>query len=204
MSLRDPARVSRFEKHGDLIDGDLLESISAGDELALERLYQRYFRKLIGFAVRVTGRTDVAEEVASDTVMAVWCGAKGYEGRSRPSTWIFGIAYRIALKARKRLERTVEEIEVDLAAELPDPEGGKAIENLFLRRQLARAMRHLSPEHRAVIQLTYYYGYSYPEISEILACPVGTVKSRMSHARSRLTHFLVNPQSTSDTEETNA
>lgn len=190
MSLQNIARLPWRGKPRDEVDADLLDGIAGGDEKALERLYQLYFRKLIGFAVRITGRTDSAEEVAADTLMAVWRGAGSYEGRSRPSTWIFGIAYRIAQKARHRARHDVQQVEESLVAEIPDLESGRSLENLFLRRQLTRAMGHLSPEHRAVIQLTYYYGYSYPEIAEILACPVGTVKSRMSHARSNLNHIL--------------
>ena len=48
------------------------------------------------------------------------------------------------------------------------------------------AMEHLSPEHRAVVHLTYFHGIGYREIAEILACPVDTVKTRMFHARRRL------------------
>lgn len=198
MVSQNMARLSWRKKPGDLVDTDLIAAIAAGDEQALERLYRRYFRKLTGFAVRITERTEIAEEVAMDTLMAVWRGAKGYEGRSRPSTWLFGIAYRIALKARRHARKGPDTVDTDFVDDIPDAGSEKTLENMFLSHQLARAMHRLTPEHRAVIQLTYYYGYSYPEISEILDCPVGTVKSRMSHARARLAHFLIDVQDGSE------
>lgn len=192
MALPNITRLPWREKPRDQTDLELLKAVASGDEKALESLFRRYFRKLIGFAARITGRIDIAEEVATDTLMAVWHGAKNYEGRSRPSTWIFGIAYRIALKARSRNSRIERLVDAEAAMDnVPDERAGHTLETLFLRRDLSRALSVLSPEQRAVIQLTYYYGYTYSEIAEIMGCPVGTVKSRMSHARAKLNELLV-------------
>ncbi|HEY4573032.1 MAG TPA: sigma-70 family RNA polymerase sigma factor, partial [Thermoanaerobaculia bacterium] len=72
-----------------------------------------------------------------------------------------------------------------------EPEGP---ESLLARRELAsvlgRAMAQLPPEQRAVVELTYYQGCSYPEIAAIVGCPVNTVKTRMFHARRRLREVL--------------
>ena len=59
-----------------------------------------------------------------------------------------------------------------------------------LRTQLSRALTSLSPEHRAVIGLTYYEGCTYREIASIVGCPIDTVKTRMFHARRRLKSLL--------------
>jgi RNA polymerase sigma-70 factor (ECF subfamily) len=59
-----------------------------------------------------------------------------------------------------------------------------------LRDLLDVALRHLSAEHRAVVELTYFYGCSYEEIAAIAACPVNTVKTRMFHARAKLKKLL--------------
>jgi len=71
---------------------------------------------------------------------------------------------------------------------------GDEPESLLARRELAgvlgRALHELSPEQRAVVELTYFYGRSYQEISEIVGCPVNTVKTRMFHARRRLKELL--------------
>jgi len=85
-----------------------------------------------------------------------------------------------------------EAIDFDLdAAESPAEFGPEAhLLRQDLRARLNRALTSLSPEHRAVIQLTYYEGCSYREIATILDCPVDTVKTRMFHARRRLKSLL--------------
>ncbi len=61
---------------------------------------------------------------------------------------------------------------------------------LLLARVLAKAIGALSPEQRAVVELTFYRGFSYREVAEIVGCPVNTVKTRMFHARRRLSQLL--------------
>jgi len=56
--------------------------------------------------------------------------------------------------------------------------------------RLSQALRSLSPEQRAVIELTYYEGYTYREIAAIVGCPIDTVKTRMFYARRRLKSLL--------------
>ncbi|MGH8864349.1 MAG: RNA polymerase sigma factor, partial [Burkholderiales bacterium] len=56
--------------------------------------------------------------------------------------------------------------------------------------ELMAALRQLSPEHRAVIELTFVEGFSYPQIASIVGCPENTVKTRMFHARRRLAQLL--------------
>jgi RNA polymerase sigma-70 factor (ECF subfamily) len=122
-------------------------------------------------------------------MMVVWQTAASFRGTSKLSTWVFAIAYRKALKARARWPDPVEDDERDLRASndaAPDAE----LEQERLRKALVRAMAGLSPEQRAVVDLTYFHGLGYREIAEILSCPVDTVKTRMFHARRRLKQAL--------------
>jgi RNA polymerase sigma-70 factor (ECF subfamily) len=174
----------------------LLKRIAVKDRKAFESLYHLYYRRLFAYVFKVTRRPDLAEEVLDDVMLAVWSGAGGFDGRSRPSTWIFGIAYHKAIKAlsrQSRQERHTEEEDVEerLAQEPADEDGP---ESLLVRRELAgtleRALRALSVEQRTAVELTYYHGFSYQEIAEIMSCPVNTVKTRMFHARRRLKELL--------------
>ncbi|MEL6479077.1 MAG: RNA polymerase sigma factor [Pseudomonadota bacterium] len=175
-------------------DMDLLAAIARQDVRAFERLYRRYFRKIVGFAARMTSRTDLAEEIASETVLAIWRGAGSYQGTAKPSTWIFGIAYRQALAALRRSDkdRRSKEVAEVLHENTAAPD---EVERLFLRDELGKALLDLSPEHRAVVELTYVYGYTSSEISEIIDCPVGTVKTRLMHARRKLKTKMSAPES---------
>ncbi|MCB1058180.1 MAG: sigma-70 family RNA polymerase sigma factor [Acidobacteria bacterium] len=170
-------------------DSELLARVGHGDRGAFEKLYHRYYRRLYGYLIRQLLPADLVEEVINDVMYVVWKDAAVFESRSKVSTWIFGIAY---LSARKRLRRDPRERELP-EQEIPldrilDP--GREIWRHELRQGLLRAFRGLSPEQRAVVELTYFQDCSYREIAEIVGCPVNTVKTRMFHARLRLKELL--------------
>jgi RNA polymerase sigma-70 factor (ECF subfamily) len=171
----------------------LLRRVGAHDRKAFESLYHLYYRRLFSYLLKVTRRADLVEEVLNDVMLAIWKGAAGFDGRSRPSTWIFGIAYHKALKALSR--RTSAAFDTATPEREPaEPVDHEEPESLLARRELAgvlgQALRALPPEQRTVVELTYYYGLPYQEIAEIMGCPVNTVKTRMFHARRRLKEIL--------------
>jgi RNA polymerase sigma factor (sigma-70 family) len=169
----------------------LLRRVAAKDKKAFEALYHLYYRRLFAYLFKMVRRADLVEEVVNDVMLAIWSHAASFDGRSRPSTWIFGIAYHKALKA---LARRPAPAEAGGENPAPEPVDGDEPESLLARRELAgvlgRALHELSAEQRAVVELTYFYGRSYQEISEIVGCPVNTVKTRMFHARRRLKELL--------------
>lgn len=169
----------------------LLRRIAAKDRRAFEALYHAYYRRLFAYLFKTVRKPELAEEVLDDVMLAVWTGASGFDGRSRPSTWIFGIAFHKALKALARQDRHRAEVEETEAGE-PATEDGP--EGVLVRREVAdvleRALRSLPLEQRTVVELTYYHGFAYQEIAEIMGCPVNTVKTRMFHARRRLRELL--------------
>jgi RNA polymerase sigma factor (sigma-70 family) len=77
-------------------DAALLRSVAAGDAGALARLYERHAGPLFGYLYRLAGDRMTAEEILQDTMLAVWRSAGAYEGRSKVSTWLFGVARRQA------------------------------------------------------------------------------------------------------------
>jgi RNA polymerase sigma-70 factor (ECF subfamily) len=168
-------------------DEALLAAVAKGDVTAFEELHRKYFPKLMHFARRITDNAESAEEVANDALMTVWRTADRFQGRSKPSSWIFGIAYRMSLKQRQKLGKRKGDVELDegLVADGSDTETA-----VMHKTDLAAALQQLTPELRAVVELTYYNGYLYTEIAEILECPVGTVKTRMMTARKRLREML--------------
>src|SRR5262249_23736035 len=136
------------------------------------------------------------EEVLNDVMVVIWKKAASFDGRSRPSTWIFGIAYHKAMKALARRQPVEQRPGSSDGREREplEPVERDEPESLLARRELAstlgRALRAISAEQRAVVELTYYYGLSYQEIAEVVGCPVNTVKTRMFHARRRLRDLL--------------
>ncbi|HEY2737888.1 MAG TPA: sigma-70 family RNA polymerase sigma factor [Thermoanaerobaculia bacterium] len=175
---------------------NLLRRVGAKDRKAFEALYHQYYRRLFSYLLKVMRRADLVEEVLNDVMLAIWKGAAGFDGRSRPSTWIFGIAYHKALKALSRRAPMSQMAQDPMypQREPAEPVDYDEPESLLARRELAgvlgQALRALPAEQRTVVELTYYYGLPYQEISEIMGCPVNTVKTRMFHARRRLKELL--------------
>jgi len=173
------------ERHGAPRDVELLERVKARDMGAFERLYRIYQPRLARFVTNLVHRPELVEEVLDDTMMAVWNTAGNFRGASRVSTWIFGIAYRQAMKARRRWDMPVEQ-EPDLEQASDDDGPDELLHQSRRHDALKAAMNELTVDHRAVLDLTYFHGLGYREIAEIMNCPVDTVKTRMFHARRRL------------------
>jgi RNA polymerase sigma-70 factor, ECF subfamily len=167
-------------------DSDLLVAIGSGNPGALETLYLRYHRRLARFVSRVTPRYENIEEVINDTFMTVWESASDFRRASQVSTWIFGIAYRTALKSLRRQKNHTGARSVDDYPEQTiDPV--QTTEDLDW---LTKGLDLLPLEQRLTLELTYRMGYSLEEIAAITNAPVGTVKARMSRARDRMRKHL--------------
>jgi RNA polymerase sigma factor (sigma-70 family) len=167
----------------------LIARIVDRDLRAFEQLYRIYQPRLSRFLINILRRPHLVEEALNDTLMVVWRRPEAFNGTSKVSTWIFAIAYRTALKARARNDEPIEDPDAGSRASLePGPE--QELGQRQLQAILSEAMGKLSAEHRAVVDLTYFHEAGYREIAEILDCPVGTVKTRMLHARKRLKDML--------------
>ncbi|MEM7544895.1 MAG: sigma-70 family RNA polymerase sigma factor [Pseudomonadota bacterium] len=166
-----------------------MRNIAEGDHAAFAALHRKHHAKVFRFVVRMVQASDRAEEVTNDTMVAVWKNASRFEFRSKVSTWIFGIAYRTALKSLRRFRFERAHVDIENMPEIEDTNAASG-DAIFAREQIGRALKTLPTELRAVVELTYFLGLSYPEISEVLRCPVGTVKSRMHTARTKLREVL--------------
>lgn len=176
-----PARTSSRES-----DSELLAGVAAGERLALEKLYLGYHRRLARFLSRFTPRYENVEEIINDTFMVVWQSAKEFRRASAVSTWIFGIAYRTALKSVRRQRHHAAVGSLDECAEQwVDPSAGTDVQDW-----LARGLERLPLEQRLTLELAYHMGHSVEEIAAITDAPVGTVKARMYHARQKLRNYL--------------
>lgn len=175
-------------------DDELLRSVAAGDAAALAGLYERHAGGLFGYLLRLAGDRMTAEEILQDTMLAVWRSAAAFEGRAKVTTWLFGIARRQAhnrLRGRPGPEPVGTDLP-DRADHRPGPEdlaiaaaGGTPV---------AAAIDRLPDHHRDVIALVFVAGLPLADVAEVLAIPVGTVKSRLYHARAAVAAALVAQQ----------
>lgn len=167
----------------------LLAGIRRGRRADFDALYRLYHPRLWRFLTHLMRQPEAIEEALNDTLLVVWQRADSFDGHSKLSTWIFGIAYRKGLKALSRQDLPLDEDEADEAAD-PGPGPEQQLNLIQLRGRLREAMAELSPEHRAVVELCYFHDMAYGEIAEVVGCPPETVKTRMFYARRRLRLLL--------------
>ncbi len=171
-------------------DAVWLQQIAAGNRDAFEKLYGEYQKRLFRYFVRMVSSAEAAEELTNDVLVEVWKKAGEFRGLSKVSTWIFGIAHHKAMNAyRSRKPGTVD---IEAAANEADPGDTpeQSAAQVNLKEKIKRALQRLSPEHREVMELTFTNGLSYQEISDIMQCPVNTVKTRMFYAKKQLQEIL--------------
>jgi RNA polymerase sigma factor (sigma-70 family) len=171
-------------------DAALLRSVAAGDAASLARLYERHAGPLFGYLYRLAGDRMTAEEILQDTMLAVWRSAAAFEGRSKVSTWLFGVARR---QAHNRLRGRAS---AEFATDLPDrADLGAGPDELAIAAAggtpVAAAIDRLPDHHRDVIALVFVAGLPLADVAEVLSIPVGTVKSRLHHARAAVAAALI-------------
>lgn len=170
-----------------LTDPQLLKGTARRDEGAFEELYHRYSGPIYNYLLRLIHEEDVAEELLQEVFVAVWQGAGRFRGRAKVSTWLFRIAHHRAVDwLRKRRPSSLEEAVRVPADDSPEEDAFGA----WRTDQLQAALAQLSPEHRAVLELTFFQNLSYREVAQVTGCPVGTVKSRVSYAKRHLNGVL--------------
>ncbi len=167
-----------------------LARLASNDPGALEEIYARFGRALFGYLLTLTPDPQLAEELLQDTLVAIWRSAGTFAGRSSVQTWLFGIARRQAHNTlRHRLPAFASEDEFSgLPATNSDP--GDAVLITMRREALVATIQRLTPLHREILALIFFHELSYEEAAQVLAVPVGTVKSRLSNAKRALRGML--------------
>jgi RNA polymerase sigma-70 factor (ECF subfamily) len=174
------------------VDDDILvlRRVAGGDRQALVELYARFREPVFRHLLQLTPDRGLAEELLQDTLVAVWKSAGSFEGRSSVSTWLLGIARRQAHNTLR--QRGLPTADDSVLAELPAPDSDP--ETIVLaghaQEELLAAFDRLPPVHREVLVLVFVHQLSYQQVAEVLAVPVGTVKSRLSNARRALRALL--------------
>ena len=170
-------------------DRELLADVAEGDRGALHELFLRHQPWLAARVRQRCSDPDVVAEVVNDTFLVVWQKPKGYHGDGEVSAWLWGIAIRTLLH-RLRPRKSVVERLVRIRQE-HSPSAEDAVLLGVEHGDVGLAMERLSPELMAVVQATVLDGLSTREAAELLGIPAGTVKSRMSRARTELREALL-------------
>jgi RNA polymerase sigma-70 factor, ECF subfamily len=173
-----------------LPDEALPALVARGDEQALAELYDRFGRVAYGVALRVLRDQALAEDAVQEGFLTAWRTAAGFDSnRGKASTWLLTLVHRRAVDVVRREERR----RADVLDDAPIAAGDATDESVEVReerRRVQAALAQLPPDQREALELAYYGGFTQAELAERLGVPLGTIKSRMFTALSRLRDLL--------------
>jgi RNA polymerase sigma-70 factor (ECF subfamily) len=171
----------------------LLGRIENADEAAFRELYRAFSRRLYAYVLRQLNDTAQAEEIVADTLYEVWRQPAKFRGDSQFSTWLIGIARNKVLMAYRSRKPDALHDDLDDVAESVAADEPGAFEILAQQQRQAgvrQCMEKLSNEHRECVHLVFFEGMPLAEVAALQACPEGTVKTRLFHARQKLKNCL--------------
>ena len=181
---------------------NLLAAAKAGDAAAFDRLLAAQRSRAMAAALRILHNPDDAEDAVQDAFIKIWRALPTFEGRSSFSTWVHRVVTNASLdlmrKSAARAE-TVERVEQkdDAAVTAIEPTNSVTPESELGDREIEKLVRlavaALPEAHRQAVVLREFEDCSYQEMAEIIECPIGTVMSRLHHARNKLAADLRAP-----------
>lgn len=175
-----------------LSDEAVVALVSRSEESALAELYDRYGRLAYSHARRIVRDAELADDVVQEAFLSVWRGAATFTPeRARASTWLMTLVHRRAVDLVRREQRhRADPVDDD---DLNEPPGHAVDDEVWLRLERERvqvALRRLPDQHRELLELAYYGGFTQSQLAERLGRPVGTIKSQMFAALARLRELL--------------
>ena len=184
-------------------DAELLQAAHAGDASSLGLLLERYRPRLLAIALRMLGYGPQAEDAVHDTYLIALRKLGTLADPQAFQAWLDTIVRNVCRMYRRKPEPLSLDARppgTDPVANLDHPE--EAIDRLALKDWLWKALQELPESLRMTVMLRHFGRFpSYEHISEILAVPVGTVRSRLSDARKRLSEGLLNGTREADPDE---
>ena len=175
------------------MDSHWLEQCREGDSLAIERLVQTHQRDVYRLALSILDDPDDADDATQEVFLSALRGLDSFRANASFKTWLFSITVNVCrsrlqrFKRRELLKQILQSL-FHVRGDQPHPES-EAIQN-EADVALWRAIHTLDEKHRIPIILRYYHELPVADIAEMLGVPVGTVHSRLNHARERLRVLL--------------
>ena len=183
----------------DVSDSELMIRLARGEDLALNSLMERWSERIAAFLHRMTGRNDVAVDLAQETFVKLYDARDRYRPTGNFSTYLFAIAANLARNHSRwqsrhptvSLDATAEDGKAALS-EAADPKQNpeEAAESADRLRAVHRAFLALSPDLREAMTLFVYEGLGYAEIATISGCSPKSVETRIYRARQILKEEL--------------
>lgn len=169
----------------------LVRAAMAGDADAFSDLAEVRVNKMFAVARLILRDDAAADDATQDALVVAWRDLAALRDPDRLDAWLHRVLVHTCYRSSQRSRRRIEvEGQVRPMNEPRDPEDESA-----LKDEIERGFARLSVEHRTVIVLHHYLGYTFPEISALLSIPVGTAKSRIHRATAAMREALTSDPS---------
>lgn len=172
---------------------ELLVHVARGDQEAFATAYEAVVGPVLGLVRSILRDPAQSEEVAQEVLVEVWrCAARYEPERGSAMSWVMTLAHRRAVdRVRSAQAASDREDRAALLDQTPAfDEVTEQVEARLEREQVRRCMRNLTEVQRESVTLAYYCGHTYREVAELLALPLGTVKTRMRDGLIRMRDCL--------------
>ncbi len=171
----------------------LIYRAKRNDRQALRQIIDTNYSLVYRFLLKLCGNQQQAEDLTQECFVKCWQKIKQFSGRSRLSTWLCRIAYRLYLDTTRRKQLSFSNSdEADRVAVSSDE---SALENRDLIKTVYNYINQLPDKYRTVLILHYQEEFSIRDIANILEIPGGTVKSRLNEALRRVRKYVLYPES---------
>ena len=172
-------------------DEELIGLVAKGHESAFDELYDRYAQKLYRFFYKMLYQNKViAADFTQTLFIKVFEKASYYNNSSNFSTWLYTLASNMCKNEYRRISRTSQIISLEESTKTIEPRALLNIDTAHFKNDLQLSINRLDEKHRLAFIMRYQEHKSIKELSEILQCPQGTVKSRLHHALKKLSKDL--------------
>jgi len=171
-----------------LDEKELIERAMAGNKNSMNILFQLNYKIIFGFAIKMTANETLAQDITQETFLKAVLNIKKFNCNCKFSTWLIKISinlYKDYIKKNKNIEFNQDVIPTQVIENIEE----KVITNLQYKEAIEE-LRKMSYKKRTSFILKHYYGFSLEEISEIMDCPQGTVKSRIGNCVGSLRKVL--------------
>ena len=168
-------------------DAEILEQVLAGHTDLYGEIFSRHKDRAFGLAFQYVRNREEAKDVVQEAFVKAFQNLNKFKLDRNFAAWFLTIVRNLAIDFLRKRKRITPD---GLPAVLPDTRNKGRAEKRLVARELWAAMDKLSDPQREIIFLKDYLGHSYREIAEIVDIPLGTVMSRLHHARKKLISIL--------------
>jgi RNA polymerase sigma-70 factor, ECF subfamily len=171
---------------------DLVLMLQSKDERGFSILYDNYSSALYGVILKIVRTEEIAADVMQDSFVKIWKNIEGYN-RTKGTlfTWMLNVARNTAIdKIRSQdFQNSQRNQDLDSNVEIIDNQANSQFDIDAIG--LKKVVENLRPEHRQMIDLLYFQGYTQAEVAEEFSIPLGTVKTRVKAAIVQLRQYFV-------------